>query len=325
MRLALARFTKTTACLAVCAFVTLIGVYRPASTKNRDCVSCAGAAGLGDQAAADHFKRGLSLAKNAKWAQAESEYREAIRLDPNIADYRAMLADALAVQGKSAAADAQYKQEKKLDRAQPAKAIQKTGPSTGKNQKLASGGGRKATKPARTANKPATINSQEAHSPRPPEDADTAVRSNQSIKPAAQPSRGDGSTVTLGRKPIGDPEDSGPPLKAIEHFEKGMAQAKRGIWAEAESEYRKALAINSEIQDCWHALGKACAAQMKWSKAAAAFRQTILLSDEAPFHADLAEALLRLGDRDAAIAEAKAAIKDGLEEHPVYKELGLIP
>ncbi len=81
--------------------------------------------------------------------------------------------------------------------------------------------------------------------------------------------------------------------------------------------------MKPRMADCWDSLGKACAAQKKWAEAVTAYRHAVDLTDEAPFHASLAEALLRTGKRDEAIKEAKKAIEKGLPNLPIYKELGL--
>lgn len=58
--------------------------------------------------AEDHYNKGNALAEQEKWAEAETAYREAVRLDPKIALYHFSLGNALGRQGKWQEAEGSY-------------------------------------------------------------------------------------------------------------------------------------------------------------------------------------------------------------------------
>jgi hypothetical protein len=111
---------------------------------------------------------------------------------------------------------------------------------------------------------------------------------------------------------------------AGEHILLAAELAEEGKWPQAETEYREGVRLDPTRDDAWSGLGEACDAQNKWADAAAAYRKAIeLFPEDGTNHADLAHALLRQGLREEALKSAKEAIRLGLEDHPVYKELGL--
>src|SRR5262245_32996131 len=83
----------------------------------------------GANAAGDvHFKKGLQLANQKKWAQAEAEYRKAIALDPKNAVYQTFLADALSAQGKFKEAKGSYTKSDSLKKSPAASTAKKPAP-----------------------------------------------------------------------------------------------------------------------------------------------------------------------------------------------------
>ncbi len=310
------------------------------------CPSCATAAGRADSAAAEHFRKGLEFAKQGQFAQAETEYREAVRIDPRNADYRAALGDALAAQGKSSEADGQYQQEQKLKQSQPKPAPRTTPKKSGSGKTGSTASARKKPTSGKT-----TAATTELHPPRTRGSSPPIARTDP-LRPGpgdggngTDPSFGsasgtvttqrNGNPITITRpggrtitvRPGGvvtvSPTAGGAYEEAIGLMDRGDDLAAKGRFAEAERLYRQALTLSPKIADGWQSLGKACLVQKKWQEAVKAFRQAVKLTDEAEFHADLAEALLRAGQRDEAVTEARTAIARGLQDRPFYKELGL--
>lgn len=64
---------------------------------------------------ADHIASGDMWAKQNKWDRAETEYRKAIQMDPNQANWHHHLGDALYFQGKYEGAEAAYKMAVQLE------------------------------------------------------------------------------------------------------------------------------------------------------------------------------------------------------------------
>lgn len=114
--------------------------------------------------------------------------------------------------------------------------------------------------------------------------------------------------------------------KAEQFRAKGGELMKDKKYTEAEQEFCKAVQLDPTSEDSWLNFGDACAEQNKWAEAAQAYRQDVKLVPEEPFyHAKLAFALLKQDMRDAAVKEAKEALRLGMPKgaHPVFKTLGM--
>jgi tetratricopeptide (TPR) repeat protein len=96
--------------------------------------------------------------------------------------------------------------------------------------------------------------------------------------------------------------------------------------AEAEKHFRRAADIDTRNVNYRVMLGNVLFEQQKWGEAAEAYRNAVQLEpDTGSHHANLATALLRAGKRDEAVTEAKEAMRCGIKEHSIYRELGLTP
>ena len=114
--------------------------------------------------------------------------------------------------------------------------------------------------------------------------------------------------------------------QAAARLAKAVELLAAGKHAAAEVELRASILLNPTADDAWMNLGEACMQQAKWPAAVAAFRQAVVLQPEDPlYRADLAQALLKQGNRSEAVAEAKESLRLGMEKdvHPIFKELGL--
>ena len=94
--------------------------------------------------------------------------------------------------------------------------------------------------------------------------------------------------------------------------------------AEAEKAYRQGLELDGSDANQWNCLGTACWEQRKYPEAAEAHRQAIRAApNDGRSHANLAGALLALGQREEAVAEARVGLRLGFHDHWIYKELGI--
>jgi tetratricopeptide (TPR) repeat protein len=266
-----------------------------------------------------HFKSGLQLGLQKKWAQAEAEYRKAIALDPKNATYKSYLADALAAQGKFAQAQNSYKRGAPAGKTVPRLAAKK--PVTAR---------RTASKPVRA--RPSTSSSS----------SHTTSGSTQGMPAIPLPpagNDGDGNlkgreepliimreeTTTTATTETSEHGWHQPSKAALIHYDKGvMVYSQNQQWPQAEAEYRAALRLDPKFDECWDALGDALFKQSKWQDAEKAYREAARLQPaERDYHIHLAVALLKQSRRTEATTEAKEAMRLGLEDHEVFDELGL--
>jgi tetratricopeptide (TPR) repeat protein len=104
----------------------------------------------------------------------------------------------------------------------------------------------------------------------------------------------------------------------------GQALGGQKKWAETEDAFRQALKEEPGKTVWWMNLGIAQEAQKKWAAAEESYRAAIRLDDKrGAAHADLAAALLGQGRKEEALAEAREAMRLGERNHPVFKRLGL--
>lgn len=274
-----------------------------------------------------HFKKGLQLSQQKKWAQAEAEYRQAIALDPKNATYRSYLADALAAQGKFDQAQTNYKQSSQIKKntskvtpqkstaSKPGKARTSTSkpptpPRTRGGVPQLPGGGNSSTTSRNGGGTP------KFPVPKPPviDSGDDGDDDGNGEDPGFTVGRNDG--ITIGGND-GDFENNA-------HFLKGQEYGDNGNWVQAEREYVIASKEKPQSSAIWGGLGDVRYQLGKYQTAESAHRQAVRCeADEPYYHAQLGMDLLKLGRRAEAQKEAKEAQRLGLDDHELFDELGM--
>ena len=72
---------------------------------------------LGNVSAQQHYQSGLALMKQQRWREAETEFREAVRLKPDNPYYRFQLGTAISPQMRFAETEAEFREAARLDSA----------------------------------------------------------------------------------------------------------------------------------------------------------------------------------------------------------------
>jgi tetratricopeptide (TPR) repeat protein len=107
------------------------------------------------------------------------------------------------------------------------------------------------------------------------------------------------------------------------HVAHGGELVKKGLYAEAELEYRAALQLDSQNDDVYVSLAYVLLQQRKWGDAASAAREALRLNPENDAaHDSLGFALGKKGDWDGVIAESREALRLNPKNDMAHNNLG---
>jgi Flp pilus assembly protein TadD len=241
---------------------------------------------------------GRALAEAGRFAEAEAEFTEAVRLDPDDPGYRAGLGRALAEAGRFAEAEAEFGEAARLDPANPAHPA---------------GLGRAQAAQARFA------------------EAETAFRQAARLDPANPAHLAGLGRAQAAQARFAEAETAFrqaarlDPANPAHLAGLGRAQAAQARFAEAETAFRQAARLDPANPAHPADRGRALAAQARFAEAEAAFRQAARLDPANPAYlAGLGRALLS----QKRVAEAEASILDAMRldpANPAYRaDLGQV-
>lgn len=272
-----------------------------------------------------HLKKGLQLSLQKRWAEAETQYRKAIALDPKNASYKSYLADALAAQGKYEAAKDSYQQSANAKQTYPNNNAVKPVPTTPAQARTANAKKRVPTAPPSTQVPQSPGSGEEKRKEGDQEtvtfvtpDGRTVTVTSKAGQAVPIPQDGAGDITIDMDKGVTDAAYKDP------NYVKGQHYAEAEKWPQAVSAFRAAAKNHPRSTACWDALGDARFKQGQWKEAESAHRTASRLEpEEGYFCAQVAGDLLKQGRREEAKQSALQALRLGLEDHWVFDELGL--
>ncbi|HJY87110.1 MAG TPA: tetratricopeptide repeat protein, partial [Candidatus Acidoferrales bacterium] len=237
-----------------------------------------------------HVERGKAFAAEKKNAEAEAEYRQVVKLEPNNALYRAYLGDALYNQQKNAEAEAEYRQAVRLE---PNNILYRAylGDALYNQKKNA--------------------------------EAEAEYRQAARLEPNNAQYRANLGNALYFQQKYADAEAEYKqaarlaPNVATYHYNVGEALFFQQRYAEAETEYRQAVRLEPNQVKYRNVLGDALLNQRKYPEAEQELKQAISL---APADTFLRHMFGRAVENQGKLAEAEAAYQEAVRLNPSYKE-----